>query len=270
MDKAKALDTSLSPIIYLWQDLVLFIGRLAPNEFHRNAVDTLAINLEGQFKITIDEGETWDECRSVFWPNNLPHQSVFDNDIVVFFFIEPSSPNYGNFVKSHMKKNKNYYIDLESEEYAIHNFIQIFNERPEPEIAHELLMKAINPHTGLDEIREELDDRVLRTINLIREKDFNFLVSELAKNIELSTSRLEHLFKQETGMSIARYRQWDKIKKFTRSISYGKNLTEAALDVGFTDGSHFSRTFKYLIGVKPTLFYQAPNFTHIFVSDEYK
>lgn len=270
MMNTEQLDKSLPPIMYLWQDLVLYIGRLPPSVQHRNAVDILAIDLENPFSVSIDDGLSWDHCKSVFWPANQAHKSEYHDDFMAYLFIEPSSSNYSHFIKHRMRTYKRkYHINIDSEENTINQCIRIFNERADAQTSFSTLMSAVHPDINLAEHDDGFDQRVLSVINHIKINKDSFYIKELAQRVELSTSRLEHLFKLETGMSISRFRMWDKIKKFTKYMAKGKSITDAALEAGFSDASHFTRTFKYIIGFKPSLFYQAPNFTQIVVSDDY-
>jgi len=71
----------------------------------------------------------------------------------------------------------------------------------------------------------------------------------------LSTSRCLHLFKEETGLSLSEY-----IKKVR--IDYGKYLllntnvkiADCAIEAGFFDQSHFTKTFKQVEKSTPAQF----------------
>lgn len=74
---------------------------------------------------------------------------------------------------------------------------------------------------------------------------------ELSSRIFLSESRFQHLFKENTGITLSGYLLWFKTISAMKSVLTGKNITSAAMDAGFSDSAHFSRTFKKSFGLNP-------------------
>ncbi len=77
-----------------------------------------------------------------------------------------------------------------------------------------------------------------------------------AKNIAraagLSESRLMHLFHQALGISWVKFLQGYRIHRAAALLSGGgRNVTEAAMEVGFDSLSHFNVTFRSFMGVSP-------------------
>jgi len=133
----------------------------------------------------------------------------------------------------------------------------------------------LNRATDLDELLFKLNDILTNFINRVsatKEKkkkikirkitDYinqNFtrkMKSEEVANIGgLSTSRCLHLFKEEKGLSLSEY-----IKKLR--IDYGKylllnsdiSLADCAIEAGFFDQSHFTKTFKQVERMTPSQF----------------
>ncbi|MFK8005341.1 MAG: helix-turn-helix domain-containing protein [Saprospiraceae bacterium] len=106
--------------------------------------------------------------------------------------------------------------------------------------------------------QSKLDDRIINCINFIKknlkEKELSLLY--LAKEINLSPSRLSHLFKEQIGVSVQNYIIWTRMKiAVNYMINNRMHLTDAALHAGFYDTAHFSRHFKKMFGVKPSLVY---------------
>ena len=95
------------------------------------------------------------------------------------------------------------------------------------------------------------DDRIIRVLEFFEENfDRVYSLEEIAKMMHLSPSRFIHLFKEKTGLSFRRYQLWNKI---IRSLPYlvTSTITNTAHTFGFTDSSHYSRTFKETFGVTP-------------------
>ena len=68
----------------------------------------------------------------------------------------------------------------------------------------------------------------------------------------MSESRFLHLFRQETGSSLRRYRLWSRLTRAGAEIAAGQNLTVAAVEAGFTSPSHLSDRFKSTFGLSAT------------------
>ncbi len=107
---------------------------------------------------------------------------------------------------------------------------------------------------------DETDHRVKKTMELVRgyvglEK---ISLSWLADQVHLSPGRLTHLFSSELGIPIQRFILWERLKFAVNEIVWKKsNLTDAALAAGFFDTAHFSRTFKAMMGIKPSEVYNS-------------
>lgn len=99
-----------------------------------------------------------------------------------------------------------------------------------------------------------MDQRVQRVIliineNLTREPS----LGELAQAINLSSSRMCHLFKTETGVSPKQYIKMVRIQRAKELLLTSfLSVKEIARMVGARDESHFVRDFKKECGFTPT------------------
>ena len=107
--------------------------------------------------------------------------------------------------------------------------------------------------------KRQRDARIEKAMKLIHDtvnhETENITVAEIAKNVNLSPSRLQHLFKEDSGHTIQSFTQGVKTVKFFRTICEAKTLTEAAHMCGFTDASHMNHIIKKLYGVKPSIYF---------------
>lgn len=85
-------------------------------------------------------------------------------------------------------------------------------------------------------------------------------VDDLAKKANLSKYYFCRVFKEITGRSPNEYINYMKINRAEQLLKYHHfNVTEAALEVGFTDLNYFSRTFKKYKNISPSLIIKKNN-----------
>ena len=98
-----------------------------------------------------------------------------------------------------------------------------------------------------------MDPRVQQAIDLLSEDlSRNVDIEALATSVNLSASRLRHLFKDETGLTPAQYLKRLRLER-ARELIDGSflRLKELMPRVGISDESHFVRDFKKKHGLPP-------------------
>nr|WP_246433989.1 AraC family transcriptional regulator [Spirochaeta isovalerica] len=108
------------------------------------------------------------------------------------------------------------------------------------------------------------DTRIAAVLNYIPTvPDKKIQVSELARIAGLSESRLMHLFRETMGISIRRYLLWKRLLDGLSLIDKGESMTMAAMEAGFSDYAHFSRTFKENFGTSLKSIFRNSRFVHV-------
>jgi AraC-like DNA-binding protein len=79
----------------------------------------------------------------------------------------------------------------------------------------------------------------------------------LAKRLGMSTSHIEHRFRDQVGVPMGAYRAWYRMQAATALALLGRNLTELAHATGFYDSAHFSRLFHRMFGLPPSKVFTA-------------
>ncbi|MBV8855415.1 MAG: helix-turn-helix transcriptional regulator [Acidobacteria bacterium] len=98
-----------------------------------------------------------------------------------------------------------------------------------------------------------MDQRVQVIVELMKADPHKELsLDELSRAVNLSASRLRHVFKAEMGMSPARYMKSMKMNE-ARVLTENTflNVKQIMSQVGLSDESHFVRDFKKFFGVTP-------------------
>lgn len=98
-----------------------------------------------------------------------------------------------------------------------------------------------------------MDHRV-QTIIAIMKKDLHqeLHLSALAQKVDLSTSRLHHLFKAETGTTPLLYLHTLRIKRAKELLeNRSLSIKQIMIHIGVKDRSNFERSFKRVCGLTP-------------------
>ena len=118
-----------------------------------------------------------------------------------------------------------------------------------------LLLSAWEAFRAAESAQEALDvhPSIEKAIRLLREEPQTLSLDDLADRCGLSPSHLSRLFKQQTGIAIATYRNRQRLDRFLELYEDARrrSITEAALAAGFGSYPQFHRIFKELMGCSP-------------------
>jgi AraC-like DNA-binding protein len=135
--------------------------------------------------------------------------------------------------------------------------------RDSPDLILEAFRHSRDPRSALREAGMKIADRIAghvrvaepdrRVRQIIKWATDNLEISlgidEAARCVGLSPSRASHLFVEETGLPFRTYVLWLRLVRAVDVRTAGRTLTEAALEAGFSDSAHLSRTFKRMFGL---------------------
>lgn len=80
-------------------------------------------------------------------------------------------------------------------------------------------------------------------------------LEDLGRQVGCSHFYLSRIFTQETGMTISQWIRRERLARAAELLRSGKcNVTEAALEVGYSSLSHFSQAFHEMFGCCPGLY----------------
>jgi transcriptional regulator GlxA family with amidase domain len=102
-------------------------------------------------------------------------------------------------------------------------------------------------------ICEPADRRIQIVVTLLEDNwDKQIAVAEIAQLVNLSPSRLAHLFKTETDLSMQQYLTQLRLANAKRQLETNfLSVKEIAASVGFSSVSRFVVCFKSLVGATP-------------------
>jgi AraC-like DNA-binding protein len=136
------------------------------------------------------------------------------------------------------EKNQKYILDLYAQE-MVYNLIRVKGVR-------QLL-------------RTDADNPVNRAIQMMREQCMSSVsIRDIASSFSMSEANFHHYFKKITGISPKEYLTNLKLEK-ARDLLIHTSVTEAALDLGYENISHFISQFKNRFGQTPKQYQKLNN-----------
>jgi AraC-like DNA-binding protein len=75
---------------------------------------------------------------------------------------------------------------------------------------------------------------------------------ELASRLNAERTSALRMFKAATGLTFRRFKQWSALQHAARQIAAGELVRTAAIDAGFADTAHLTRTFRMSFGLTPS------------------
>jgi AraC-like DNA-binding protein len=97
-----------------------------------------------------------------------------------------------------------------------------------------------------------IDHRIQRVAALLN--DFSgskMSAADCAAAVNLSRSRLLHLFKDEIGVPFREFRAWKRARYLLHFVNENLNLAHLAQDMGYPDSTHFSHSIRRFYGLQP-------------------
>ncbi len=244
-------------LLYLWEKRSLFVGRLDEPLSMRQGAACLIVSLEAPFSYRVSEQEAAISTLAVLTPPGASYHIDTHGQLVANCMLDPFGEDF-HLVKSqtsssHCASNEARYACEHIDAYR-----QVFREIYESTASYAHAYQQLDGvlRLGLsDEARPpfSVDPRVVAVINHLKNNiSENQSIETLARAANLSVSRLIELFKQQTGIPIRRYRSWHRLFVACVMIAKTGSLTDASQAAGFTDASHFTKTFYSMVGACPS------------------
>lgn len=246
-DASQAL-VAKGPLLYRWNDLVLSFSDAAQLRPHTHQAAELVVALDQPLSSKV-AGQSI-VAHSLLIPPGIEHQNSHTDVVSAVFYLDVESYRFERLAE-HMQLVGPVFVGATEESMLRRALTGVYLGRPS---AHECYSQVVEPFLS-DGTRPigTLDARVAAVITMLKANPAQEqTVAQLAHQVGLSGDRLHHLFREALGIPLHRYRIWLRLNLASQSHRAGANLTEAALDAGFSDAAHFSRTFSKMFGGKPS------------------
>jgi len=231
-----ALPQTCYPSVWLWPGQALYAGpslNLAP---HSGSEWCLAVGIEGPLTVATTDGATR-TAHSVLIPARLTHQLTCQGTGLVSAYLEPTSER--------ADAGRHKFGGWRGEVGVHHVDEERLQFSPTDDESASYWLDLAAPSA-----QRQIDPRIAQAAAKIRADPATTIASkELAAEAGLSESRFLHLFRDELGTSLRRYRIWVRLVHAGTAIAAGATVTEAAMKAGFASPSHLSDRFKATFGL---------------------
>ena len=118
------------------------------------------------------------------------------------------------------------------------------------------LLVRMNKEVSFIENEDELNENnnIIHKARMfaINNLDKKISVSDIASEVGLSVSRLSHLFKEKTGISLLKFLNKKRLTRAKDLLKNGYSITNTANKCGYQDYTSFIRAFTKEYGISPT------------------
>lgn len=251
------------PKLYIWPREMLFLGtRRSCHRPHRLVQEKLILCLEGSLSVRTGDGNRV-HTGSCLLPVGITlddDQVDISNAVIGLYFLAPFSQDYPALGSLMKPIAPGVFIQHPNETRLIEECLYLRDETElSPEEVYDRVRDMVVPPEVAALTFRQFDDRVLDVARIIRSRiNENVTIAELAEAVNLSDSRLEKLFKEQTGLPITQYRMRYRVFVSALMLGLGRSVTDAALTAGFSSSAHFSRSYSATNGLAPSTTFLKP------------
>lgn len=232
--------------IYWEKDSISAFTDSTCTEIHKHWMLQLFMCLNSEVQVNINEYIIQAHC--IVIDSNIKHSIYVNNNVYYTMLIEPATDIAFNIRNQYIDKFKGYGI-IDISDLEMMHFSSILSETATDEY-QKFMRSFVSKIVIANNSKQILDERVEKVIKILEQCDYlDILINELAQEVNISESRLSHLFKKETKIPLKGYILMKKWKKAYKYMFEHGNITMAALEAGFDSPSHFANANKKLTGM---------------------
>jgi AraC-like DNA-binding protein len=238
------------PLLISWGVRAIYIGPGFQLQAHRNTVAVLALALKKPMRVAMNAKDLthgFRTCYSVLIEPNQLHLIETSSDDFAFIYLDALSHDLTKLRTKFAQTGDQFSFDLGNEGEVIDLLNQMSRDQPSWARVEPILCTLL----GFD--KRQKDSRITSIVDaLMASPDDRRSAQNWAEQIGLSSSRFQHLFKENVGVSFRRFRLWVRIRMALRCTLKGASLTDAALSAGLSSSAHLSTAFKDMFGITPS------------------
>ena len=229
--------------VYFFEQSALSLIADQDSRRHAHRALQLCVALDGAFEL---ERDNWASVQHAVLAPDEAHRVRTRACRVACLFIDPGPRHYQQWLT-------NAGLALAPTPALVDGLRQLWAS-PDAALARRLAAEwSAAALPGLAHAADPIDARMQRVLQQI-EADASLALNhrDLAALAHLSTSRFAERFRAETGMPVRNYLLWRRLLRALKALQGGASVTDAALDAGFADTAHLSRSFRRVLGAAPS------------------
>lgn len=241
-------------LLYLWDQRTLYLGDLSDLLEVNPAASSLLIGLEDDFEIWTSSHEERIRTRSALIPAGVCASANNFEKPVAICYLDPCNQDFRALIRNMNIKVGGVYLECSYIDKQIAALNKIYREKTPAENAYSVLLNDILPLESNYPPQPKYLDAIQESIHIIKSHPTeNISNRSIAEQIgTLSERQLQRYFKEIVGIPIRRFRLWHRLFVTATLMGFGMSLTDASIEAGFSDASHFSHTFRSMLGMKPS------------------
>lgn len=235
--------------LFLWPDHWQVVGRLSANRPHRHISTSWLVGLDRPFRLQVegrwretraavvapDVVQALDPCGARMWCAQLDPDCRLGRQLRTWLDGHPSA----DLPIPEETMSRLSLTGCEGVGQALADTIAALRQPPAP-----------------------LDTRIRTVCELLRnELPEKVDVAALAARVEVSASRLSHLFREQVGVPLRRYLLHLKINRVLARWEPGKSMSALASEAGFYDQPHLVRTARNMFDALPSEYVTSGQFS---------
>jgi AraC-like DNA-binding protein len=235
--------------IFLSVGRAVYLGPAGDTTPHAHHALQVSIGLDAPIRLR-QRGARWRQYDGAVVAPDLPHQLDGGWGDVLLFYLEPESTDGRRWLGA---TRGDIHSLAEETVAALRSAARRLGGQPPTDSILGRVHADLLEGLGLAPAQGPFDPRVAQALEQIRVTQHPASsLGELARAVGLSPSRFRHLFRREVGMSAQSYTVWLRIYEACQAVARGRSLSRAALEAGFSDAAHFTRTFRRTFGLAPS------------------
>jgi len=227
----------------------LFIGKLTDNKFHKHYASQISVSCQHKMTVSLKD-ENVIAGNAFLIPSKIEHKLISNTNQLTILVNPLSSVGHQLWLKFGRQGN------LELDDTLSKPFVKLLGQYEQNSLEFNELCQSVSEVLNAFQCSCELENHVQdnRILNALKFMDENFdkvlSVEEVSAQCFLSPTRFLHLFKEKTNLTFRRYQLWNKLVNSLPDLM-NNSITNTAHMYGFSDSSHYTRTFIETFGVTP-------------------